>query len=154
MRQRYRSTTTASAGTHACIPRITGRAMNLVEGMRAQTQFRNVGLADDDRASRLDTLRNDLVVLWHHTLEQRTPKVAWKAKHMRSVFNRMRYPMQPAHGFTACQLRVTRISLSKQIIIGRQMNQRVVMWIQTMNPSQIGLHHLTARQLANVYRSR
>jgi hypothetical protein len=140
-----RRTTTAAACAHAGVPRIASGAMNLVEGMRAQSQFRNIGLADDDRASRLDTLSDDLVVLWHYTLQQRASKVTRETNHMCSVFNRMRYAVQPAHGFTARQLCITCIRLFEQIFICSEMNQRVIAWIQTMNARQIGLHHLTTR---------
>ncbi len=99
-RQRHRRAAGRPAAGARRIVWVHRGAIDRVEGMRAQAEFRHIGLADEDRPRRAHPRRDQLVGLGHEIGQQGRTLGRRDARDIGQILDRDRQPVQrPAPGF-------------------------------------------------------
>ena len=154
LRQRHRGTAARTPGADARIPCVAGGAKQLVVGVRAEPELRHVGFADHDAAGGLHAFDHHTVDARDGMLQQRAAHRGGKAGGTGSVLDRLRHAVQKAAAGTAGELGVALGGLLQQHLVGREADDGVEVRIDAVDALQVGAHHLDARHLARMDRTR
>ena len=100
-RERHAAAAGRAAAGQRRVPRIAGRAEDGVEGVGARAELGGVGLAEDDRARRLQALHHERVVVGHAVLEDLRALGRADALREREVLDRDRHAMERPERRTA-----------------------------------------------------
>jgi hypothetical protein len=95
-RERDCGPSAAAAGGAAHIIGVERRAEDRIEGLRSQSEFRGIGLADQDRARLLHLFHELGVAVRHPVAEQRRAERRAKALGRRQILDGQRKAVQPA----------------------------------------------------------
>jgi hypothetical protein len=120
--------------------------------VRAQAQLGHVGLADHDAAGGLHARGHQAVGGRSQRLPQRRAEGGGETQRVRGVLDGLRDAVQPAHAVAARQHGVALVGLAQQLVVGRQVDDRVGLRVERVHTCQAGLHELAARDLARVDR--
>ncbi|MNQ78691.1 hypothetical protein D3C85_936120 [compost metagenome] len=137
----------AAAGTQAWVIGVAGGAEHVVVALRAQAEFRHVGLADKDCAAGPHARHTDGVVLGHLFGEQRRAHRGADAGGGGQILHGLGHAVHPAQPLAAGQLSVALVGLGQQLLGRLQGHDRVDLGVVAFDLRQIRLHHFAAGKL-------
>ena len=118
--------------------------------MGAQSHFRRVGLADDNRPGRTDALDLDIVEIRHEIAVDRRAEDAGQPLGLGQILHRMRQTVHPATRTAGFQFGIGDTRLVEQRIAVPQADDRIHLRIDRGDAVETGGHHLAAGKVAVV----
>ena len=149
-RERHRRAPAAAARGLGWIVRVERGAEYRVISLRAQSEFRRIGLADDDAAGPLDPLHVDRVLLRNDLLENRGSLCGADALSGRQVLDGLRKPVHPTHAPAVSERIIAFPCLLHQVVGVLQRHDRVHLRVDPADMVEIGAHHFGTGYLSGL----